>query len=52
MRISTNLRRTGEAAKSLEIDNNGLKMKANEENCSTPDANGVISLLSPFNVYI
>ena len=52
MKLSTSVRRTREAAKSLKIGTNGLEIEAKEEDCTTADAKGIISLLRAFHVYI
>ena len=51
MKLSTSVRRTREAAKSLKIGNNGLEIEAKEEDCTTADAKGIIPLLRAFHVY-
>ena len=51
MKLSTSVRRTREAAKSLKIGTNGLEIEAKEEDCTTADAKGIIPLLQVFHVY-
>ena len=51
MKLSTSVRRTREAAKSLKIGTNSLEIEAKEENCTTADAKGIIPLLQAFHVY-
>ncbi len=50
MKLSTIVRRTREAAKSLKIATNGLEIEAKEEDCTTADAKA-IPLLLAFHVY-
>ena len=49
--LSTIVRRTREAAKSLKIGSNGLEIEAKEEDCTIADAKGIIPLLRAFHVY-
>lgn len=51
MKLSTSVRRTREAAKSLKIGSNGLEIKAKKEDCTIADAKGIILLLRAFHVY-
>ena len=51
MKLSTSVRRTREAAKSLKIGTNGLEIEAKEEDCTIADAKGIIPLLRAFHVY-
>ena len=51
MKLSTSMRHTREAAKSLKIGTSGLEIEAKEENCTTADAKGIILLLQTFHVY-
>ena len=51
MKLSTSVRRTREAAKSLKIGTNGMEIEANKEDCTTADAKGIIPLLRAFHVY-
>ena len=51
MKLSTSVRRTREAAKSLKIGTSGLEIEAKEEDCTTADAKGIIPLLRAFHVY-
>ncbi len=51
MKLSTSVRRTREAAKSLKIGTNGLEIEAKEEDCTTADAKGITPLLRAFHVY-
>ena len=51
MKLSTSVRRTKEAAKSLMIGTSGLEIEAKEEDCTTADAKGIIPLLRAFHVY-
>ena len=51
MKLSTSVRRTREAAKSLKIGTSGLKIKAKDEDYTTADAKGIIPLLQAFHVY-
>ena len=51
MKLSTSVRRTREAAKSLRIGTSGLEIEAKEEDCTTADAKGIIPLLRAFHVY-
>ena len=51
MKLSTSVRRTREAAKSLKIGFNGLEIEAKEEDCTISDAKGIIPLLRAFHVY-
>ena len=50
MKLSTSVRRTREAAKSLKIGTNGLEIEAKED-CTTADAKGITSFLQAFHVY-
>ncbi len=51
MKLSTSVRRTREAAKSLKIGTTGLEIEAREDDCTTADAKGIIPLLWDFHVY-
>ena len=51
MKLSTSVRRTREAAKSLRIGTSGLEIEAKEEECTTADAKGIILLLQAFHIY-
>ena len=51
MKLSTSVRRTREAAKSLKIGTNGLEIEAKEEDCTIADVKGIIPLLRAFHVY-
>ena len=50
-KLSTSVRRTRKAAKSLKIGTSGLEIEAKEEDCTTADAKGIIPLLRAFYVY-
>ena len=45
MKLSTSVRQTREAAKSLKIGTTGLEIEAREDDCTTADAKGIIPLL-------
>lgn len=49
MKLCINVRRIREAAKSLKISIDGLKIEAKEENYTIADAKGIILLLSKFS---
>ena len=51
MKLSTNIRHTKKATKSLKIDTNGLKIEAKEEDCITINIKGIILLLQAFYMY-
>ena len=51
MKLSTSVRHTREAAKSLKIGTSGLEIEAKEEDCTTADGKGIIPLLQAFHVY-
>ena len=51
MKLSTSIRHTREAAKSLKTGTSGLEVEAKEEDCTTMDAKGIIPLLRAFYVY-
>ncbi len=45
MKLNTSVRSTKEAVKILKISTKGLEVGAKEQNCTTPDAKDIISLL-------
>lgn len=51
MKLSTSVKRTRKAAKSLKIGTSGLEIKAKEKDCTTVDDEGVIFFLQAFHVY-
>ncbi len=51
MKLSTSVKRTRKAAKSLKIGTSGLEIKAKEKDCTTVDDKGVIFFLQAFHVY-
>lgn len=51
MKLSTSVRRTRKAAKSLKISTSGLEIEAKEEDCTTADTKEIIPLLRAFHVY-
>ena len=51
MKLSTSVRRTKEAAKSLKIGTSGLEIDAKEGDCTTADAKSIVPLFRAFHVY-
>lgn len=51
MKLSTSVKHTKEAAKSLKIGTNGLEIEAKEEDCITINAKDIILLLRAFHMY-
>lgn len=52
MKLSTSVRRTKIAAKSLKIDTSNLEIKAKEEDCTIRDTKSIILLLQASYIYI
>ena len=52
IKLSTSIRCTREAVKSLKISTSRLEIEAKEEDCTTADAKGIIPLLWAFYVYV
>ena len=51
MKLSTSIKRTKEAAKSLRISTSRLEIEAKEEDCLTANAKSIIPLLWAFYIY-
>ena len=51
MKLSTSVRHTREAAKSLKIGTNNLEIEAKEEDCTIADIKSIILLFWAFHVY-
>ncbi len=50
-KLSTSIRRTKKAAKSLKIGTSNLEIEAKEEDCTTTDFKTIIPLLQAFHIY-
>lgn len=51
IKLSTSVRRTKEAAKSLKMGTHSLDIKVKEEHCIIADAKGIIPLFQTFHMY-
>ena len=51
IKLSTSVKYTREAAKSLKISTNKLEIETKEEDYTTADAKGIILLLQAFHIY-
>ena len=51
MKLSTSIRYTRKAAKSLKIGTNSLEIEAKEKDCTIADAKSIIPLFQAFYIY-